>query len=131
MKKTVNSLFIFCVLALALTLSLASCGNKCEHTYGNACDTTCNECEETRAVSAHVYDNTCDVACNECGKTRAVNHDYSVILSDETYHWYACSVCEREDGENKVKHSFDNASDTSCSTCEKTRATEHIPSEDD
>ena len=91
------------------------------HAYDNACDTVCNECTETREVIGHAYDNACDVACNECGETRFIQHDYSVLKTNESYHWYACSVCEREDGENKEKHTGGEATcqdKAKCSVCE-------------
>ena len=49
----------------------------CEHVYDNACDATCNVCEEARTPSAHVYTNACDKTCNVCGATRTVGaHTY-------------------------------------------------------
>ena len=56
-------LFTFCI-------SLTACGNKCEHTYDNACDAICNDCGETREVSAHQWnDATCTTlkTCTVCG----------------------------------------------------------------
>ena len=97
------------ILSMLLIFTLAACGNKCEHTY----------------------DNACDAACNECNETRLVQHDYTVLQNDETHHWYACSVCERPDGENKARHAYDNDCDTSCNTCGNTRTTEHTPNADD
>ena len=97
------------LLSMLLIFTLAACGNKCEHTY----------------------DNACDAACNECNETRLVQHDYTVLQNDETHHWYACSVCERPDGENKAKHAYDNDCDTSCNTCGNTRPAEHAPNADD
>ena len=74
MKKT--SLIL---LSMFLIFTLASCGNKCEHTYDNACDVTCNECGETREVGAHDYNAAdCDTPknCNTCGATdgKALGH---------------------------------------------------------
>ena len=109
----------------------ATDGENKEHSYDNACDTTCNDCSSTREVSGHVYDNACDVACNECNATRAITHDYSLLKYDETHHWYICSVCERPDGENKATHVYDNDCDTTCNTCGKARTTEHTPNADD
>ena len=100
----------------------------------NLCEvmSTCSRCGMTEGQNKeHSYDNACDVVCNGCNKTRFVQHDYSVIQNDENYHWSACSVCERQDGENKEKHVYDNACDTTCNTCEKSRTTAHIPNADD
>ena len=43
------------LLSMLLIFTLAACGDKCEHTYDNACDATCNECGEAREVGAHDY----------------------------------------------------------------------------
>ena len=77
-----------------------------DHTYANACDTTCNECGFTRAVGGHVYDGKTDTACNECGVTRNLakvtaqpKHTYTKLGSTAkvtvgatgdglTYQWY-------------------------------------------
>ena len=104
MRKS-NLLKIILLTLSVSILAFAGCKDKtCNHTYDNACDTTCNECTESREVAGHVYDNACDVACNECNETRVIKHDYSVLQMNETHHWYICSVCEREDGENKTAH---------------------------
>ena len=70
-----------------------------EHTYLNVHDTTCENCEWTRTVTAldHVYDNACDTTCNECGNVREITHDYGdEWLYDDEYHWQKCAVCEHE-----------------------------------
>ena len=143
MKRKLLTILICCILAITLAFSLASCGdnqdnketqstestNSTENT-DNTDNTDNTENKETDKKSkcelnGHTYDNACDVACNECNQIRAARHDYSVIQNDETYHWYACSVCERVDGENKSKHGYDNDCDPSCNTCGKIRVTEH------
>ena len=43
-----------------------------QHTYDNACDTTCNVCDGIREVEPHVYDNACDTTCNICQAVREV-----------------------------------------------------------
>ncbi len=49
----------------------------------------------------HSYDNTCDTSCNLCGATRTVTHSWGAITSNDTQHWYKCSVCGQEkDREN-------------------------------
>ncbi len=57
------------------------------HTYDNACDTSCNVCEETRTTT-HTYTNACDTSCNVCGTTRTVGD-----------------------------HIYDNDTDTTCNEC--------------
>ena len=92
----------------------------------------CSRCGATEGQNKeHTYDNACDVACNECNKIRVAGHDYSLLQNDETYHWYVCAVCERVDGENKSRHGYDNDCDTTCNICAKARATKHTPNEDD
>lgn len=46
-----------------------------DHTYDNDCDTECNDCQATRAIT-HKYDNACDSECNVCKASREVNHVY-------------------------------------------------------
>ena len=61
------------LLSVLMIVTLAACGDKCEHTYDNACDATCNECGETREVSAHQWnDATCTTlkTCTVCGTTK-------------------------------------------------------------
>ena len=72
----------------------------CEHEYENACDTTCNKCEETREVGEHAYDNACDADCNECGAERT-----------------------------PAEHVYDDACDTTCNVCGATREITHTAGE--
>ena len=57
------------------------------HTYDNACDATCNVCDDVREVG-HTYDNACDATCNVCGDLREVGD-----------------------------HAYDDANDTDCNEC--------------
>ncbi len=71
MKRLKFLLIAACVLLL-FTLALTSCGeNKCEHTYDNACDATCNECGEERTVTHNWKSADCGAAktCKICGAT--------------------------------------------------------------
>jgi len=44
------------LLSVLMIVALVACGDKeCKHTYDNACDATCNDCGETREVSAHQW----------------------------------------------------------------------------
>ena len=67
MKKTL----LLCILLFAFCILLTACGNKCEHTYDNACDVTCNECGEERTVTHDFADADClnPKTCTVCGKT--------------------------------------------------------------
>ena len=70
---------------------------------------TCKVCGDTKTEAlkktGHSYDNACDTTCNNCGETRKITHDYGKIwTTDESQHWHACSVC----GEKKdtADHNF-------------------------
>ncbi|MBQ7789381.1 MAG: hypothetical protein IJ398_07010 [Clostridia bacterium] len=70
MKKSITIITIL-VMLLALSFVFTSCG-KCEHTYDNECDATCNECGETRQTVAHQWnaaDCTTPKTCKTCGTT--------------------------------------------------------------
>ncbi len=81
-NRIITSILVVC-LSLLLAFSLTACGDKCEHTYDNACDVTCNECGEERTV---------------------VEHDYTATVYDDHYHYQKCGVCGELNEENKVKH---------------------------
>ena len=130
---TLLCLVVMCIL-------LISCGGKkCEHTYYADCDTTCNECGETREVSAeHYYYGDCDSACHKCGEERedVIEHKWVPIPNDTS-----CSVREACEGCGAIKgeitpHSWQEATCVAPKTCIACGATEgevleHIPEEDD
>ena len=93
-----NPLLIATVLSLFFSSGLASCNNNEPH--------------------AHEYDNACDMTCNTCSEFRPTQHDYSTVEHDETHHWYACSICERPDGENKARHFGGEATCKNQAVCE-------------
>ena len=72
MKRTIMKKISFILLSMLLMFTLAACGDKCEHTYDNACDVTCNECGEARAVGAHAFENG---KCKSCGE---IDLDYEI-----------------------------------------------------
>ena len=95
--KKLTTIILFCLLTLALTFSLVACGDKCDHTYDNACDATCNECGEMREVGAHDFaDADCDTAktCKTCGGTEgsALGHKPAEDDGDCTTE-VKCTVC--------------------------------------
>lgn len=82
-------------LSALLVFTLAACGKKCEHTYDNACDAICNQCEETREVGAHDFAAAdCDTAktCTVCGATEgeALGHTWADADCDTPK---TCTVC--------------------------------------
>ena len=117
----------------------------CEHEYDNACDTTCNKCEETREVEDHVYTEavTKTPTCTEvglktftcsCGDTyteeiSATGHNYSSVVTAPTctadgYTTHTCTACGDSYTDNKTSalgHKYDNACDKTCNTCGATR----------
>ena len=124
-------------LSVLLMFTLAACGNKCEHTYDNACDAICNECEETREVGAHDFAAAdCDTAktCKNCGATEgeALGHTWSEADCDTAK---TCTVCGATEGE-ALGHTWADADcDTpkTCTVCgaKDGEALGHTPNEDD
>ena len=52
---------------------------------------------EPIAKTKHKYDNSCDTTCNACGAERKTSHKYpDKYTSDETGHWYQCTVCKHK-----------------------------------
>ena len=104
--ENVSDTFVLAELEENETVDLGALA--CEHTYDNACDTTCNVCEEVREVGEHVYDNACDADCNECGAERTVGeHNYETVVTAPTcitdgYTTYTCTVCGDSYVDNKV-----------------------------
>ena len=118
------------------------------HIFDNACDTTCDTCGYTRAIThsyeqkhdenshwdecsvchekknitAHIFDNACDTTCDTCGYVRIITHSYEQ-KHDENSHWDECTVCG--DKQNVTAHIFDNACDTTCDTCGYVRIITH------
>ena len=114
MKKSIKALFTVCAMALCLTFLLTGCElfvKDCEHTYDNACDTTCNLCGEAREASAHQWK---DATCTSL-KT--------------------CTVCGYTEGE-MLPHNWEDATCITAKTCKTCGATDgeplgHTPTEDD
>lgn len=116
MKRKIKAFLVICCLAICLTLCLTACRDNCVHTYDNACDATCNECGETREVSAHDYAAaTCTApkTCKICGATEgeALGHTWTNADCDTPK---TCSVCGATDG-NALGHTPE-ADDGDCTT---------------
>ena len=74
------------LLSIVMIASLAACAEKpCEHVYDNACDVTCNVCEETREIE----------------------HDYSLYETNVAKHVKKCSVCGALDEATREEHVYD------------------------
>ena len=119
MKKVSSVLLIF-----LLIFTLSACGgNKCEHTYDNACDAICNDCGETREVSAHQWkDATCTTlkTCTVCGTTEGKmlphNWEDATCLTAKT-----CKTCGATEGEplghTPAEDDGDCGTDVLCTVC--------------
>ena len=141
-KKTIRIVAI--AAALVLTAAIATTvavilTSQCQHAYDNACDGTCNECGESRAVSHSWKDADCvsPKTCTICGATEgdALTHDWleATCTAPKT-----CRVCGRTEG-TALRHTPE-ADDGSCTTEVKCAVcgevttgakTEHIPHADD
>ena len=96
-----------------------------KHEECTICKAKRNENTVISATGNHKYDNNCDTTCNVCSKTRVITH-----IWDEEYsynndgHWIECSICGEKKG-NSIAHNYDNACDTTCNVCDKTRTITH------
>ncbi len=75
-------------------------------------------CGDKQDAAEHTYDNACDTTCHVCGKVRTITHAYAEAY-DDAEHWMECSVCH--DKKDAAKHSFDNDLDSTCNGCSFTR----------
>ncbi|MBQ7323850.1 MAG: hypothetical protein IJW96_04730, partial [Clostridia bacterium] len=111
--KTILIGWISLVFAIGFTgCTLLNFAESCEHTYDNACDITCNECGETRAVGAHDFNAAdCDTpkTCKVCGKTEGteLGHSYTQYVYDDHYHYDQCSLCGTVDEATREAHTLD------------------------
>ena len=69
------------VVAMPLDIAAAK---PCNHVYDNACDATCNLCEEVREGVGHSYTNMYDVTCNSCGAAREASDENKALFIDTT-----------------------------------------------
>ena len=111
------------LLSVLMIVTLAACGDKCEHTYDNACDATCNDCGETREVSAHQWnDATCTTlkTCTVCGTTEGEmlphNWEDATCITAKT-----CKTCGTTEGEpfghKPAEDDGDCGTDVLCTVC--------------
>lgn len=123
----------------------------CEHSYDNACDPDCNICGAKRSIT-HSYDGgkvttepTCTAegvktfTCSGCGGTYTepvakTEHTYNggevslaATCTEKGVKTYSCTACGAAYTESipATGHSYDNACDTDCNSCGKTRNVEH------
>lgn len=98
-------------MTICIAFCLTACGDKCEHTYDNECDATCNECGEARVQQAHQW---IDATCTS---------------------FKTCKNCGYTEGE-MLPHNWEDATCVTAKTCKTCKTTEgsalgHSPCEDD
>ena len=137
MKKTL-SLFI---LIFAFCIFLTACG-ECEHTYDNACDVSCNECNAERAVT-HDFaaaDCTNPKTCKTCGKTEGEPLVHTPETDDgDCTTAVKCTHCDHVITDAKAAHTpeaddGDCTTAVKCSNCDKVTTdakAAHTPEADD
>ena len=101
-----------------VTVTLQPCA---QHTYDNACDTTCNVCDAVRQVGDHLYDHACDIYCNHCGFERepSGNHTYDYPCAT------LCNYCGAP-RVGEVEHTYDDVCDVECDYCGEIREVPHF-----
>ena len=105
-----------------------------EHRYGDwskdgtnhwheCTDADCPNREESiKDKAAHDYDNEQDTTCDTCGYERTVTppaheHSYGDWEKDSDGHWQTCTQSGCNAQTEKVGHSYDDDTDTTCSVC--------------
>ncbi len=105
------------------------------HTYTNACDTTCNICNDVRTITHDYVAATCEApkTCKVCGETigGTTSHKYdsgkvtkAATCKTTGVKTYTCSVCKGTKTETIAKlttHTYSNNCDKSCNVCGATR----------
>lgn len=137
-NKIMTTLLTF-LTCVCMAVTLAACG-KCDHTYDNACDASCNECGEAREVGAHDFAAAdCDTpkACKHCGVTEgeALGHTWGTADCENPK---TCSVCGETEGEGNGHLPYEDDGNcltaVKCSICQEILEegkTNHIPHADD
>lgn len=75
-------------------------------------------------IEGTTYNVTGDVTLYAIWEDKPHIHAYSTEWSsDETNHWHECSVCHAK--KDEAPHTYDNACDTTCNDCGKTREITH------
>lgn len=92
-----------------------TCGATGVRTYTCTCGHSYTE--EIAATGNHTYDNACDTSCNVCGATRTVTHQYSGACDQY------CNLCGAKKTGFVIgaQHTYDNACDKDCNVCGEER----------
>ena len=116
------------------------CADELGHTYTDAWKSDANlhwhecSCGKKTDVAIHTPGSAATASeaqtCTVCGyilapATGHTSHTPAdVWKNDETHHWHECTGCTTE-LLDKAEHNYDNACDTTCNTCGKTRTVTH------
>ena len=81
-----------------------------------------NRAESIKDKAAHDYDNEQDTTCSVCGYERTVTppaheHSYGDWEKDSDGHWQTCTQSGCNAQTEKVGHSYDDDTDTTCNVC--------------
>ena len=137
MKKILT----ICILLFVFSIALTACG-KCEHSYSNGCDASCNECGEERAITHSFKAANCTEAktCSVCGKTEgeALGHTPESDDGDCTTD-IKCANCGAVTTVGNASHTpesddGDCTTAVKCGECDKTAIeakAAHTPEADD
>ena len=92
----------------------------------------CSICGYIKDQTAHVYDDDHDTTCNTCGYVRSTGDHAAASdwIKNASHHWHECTSLGCEYKYNYEEHQYDNAHDTTCNICGKTREIEtgHVAS---
>ena len=109
----------------------------CNHSYsgysslnGTQHQRTCSKCKAADKKN-HTFSNACDTSCNDCGYIRTTTHKYKTTWSsDGKQHWHECSVCKtKKDVANHVPGpAATETSEQKCTVCNRVLAgkTHHV-----
>ena len=117
-NRIITALLVVCI-SLLVAFGLTACGNKCDHTYDNACDTTCNICGEKRTGGGHDWksaDCINPAICKICSTIdgAALGHSYAEYAYDDHYHQLKCVRCGNLDEESRQRHTLNDEYNCMC-----------------
>ena len=139
MKTTIKFLLTVC-LALFLTIGLIACTttttSQCEHSYDNACDTTCNLCSEERSITHTPNDDdgdcTTEITCSICKATTTPARQSHTGGTATCTEKAVCTVCGTAYGTVDANNHVDENTDHICDReCGKTDIGTHADSDED
>jgi len=96
--------------------------DKTDHWHECSDEGCTNRAESIKDKAAHDYDNEQDTTCSVCGYERTVTppaheHSYGDWEKDSDGHWQTCTQSGCNAQTEKVGHSYDDDTDTTCNIC--------------